>query len=167
VGVEGDQRTYAFPCAITGPQNWETIELLTAKITNRFKGKINRVSYLVAPLGYPLSRLNVRKAFLTKERISLAQEIDWTVQQEVKKAGWHSKIWQLVVVLAPLSRSPIGNGESAIIRFVESVNAMTATNPRPPWPLLETVASRILKLPNVEAVFYDPTPKPPATIEWE
>lgn len=167
VGVEGDQRTYAFPCAITGPQDWEEIERLSSQITNRFKGKINRVAYLIAPLDYHLSRLNVRKAFLTKDRISLAQEIDWIVQCEVKKAGWYSKIWQLVTVLAPLSRSPAGSGECAIIRFVQSVNAMTATNSRPPWPLLETIASKILKLPNIEAVFYDPTPKPPATIEWE
>lgn len=167
VGVEGDQRTYAFPCAITGPQNWEIIERLASQITNRFKGNINRIAYLIAPLGYPLPRLTIHRAFLSKERISLAQEIDWIVQCEVKKAGWHSKIWQLVVVLAPLGRSPAGNSESVIIRFVESVNAMTATNPRPPWPLLETIAAKILKLPNIEAVFYDPTPKPPATIEWE
>ena len=167
VGVEGDQRTYAFPYAFSGPQNWDLIEQLSLKITNRCKGKINRTLFLVSPANYSLHSISVHRAFLAGNRIAIAKQIDWITQHEVKQAGWYKKIWQIVVVLAPLSHSPAGNGECAIIRFVNSVNAMTATNSRPPWPLLEKIASELLKIKNIEAVFYDPTPKPPATIEWE
>jgi GMP synthase (glutamine-hydrolysing) len=45
---------------------------------------------------------------------------------------------------------------------------MTAEAPVIPWKVLDRVSSKILvECRNVSSVYYDLTPKPPATIEFE
>ena len=59
-------------------------------------------------------------------------------------------------------------GWPAIIRAVNTTDAMTASVPRLDWELLETVTRRVqAEVPGVSRVLYDLSPKPPATIEWE
>jgi GMP synthase (glutamine-hydrolysing) len=54
------------------------------------------------------------------------------------------------------------------IRSVETTDFLTATVSEIPWPTLEKTADEIIKnCPNVSTVYYDVTPKPPATIEME
>jgi GMP synthase (glutamine-hydrolysing) len=73
-------------------------------------------------------------------------------------------VWQFPVVLAPIS---FQNGESVILRPVNSVDGMTASFATLPVTLLQTISNNILKLGGVDAVFLDITDKPPSTIEWE
>ena len=68
-------------------------------------------------------------------------------------------------VLAPLS--PNGVGESVVLRPISTKDFMTARFSRLPRAFLEDVAARLMDLEGVEAVFYDITHKPPATVEWE
>ncbi|MCS7115571.1 MAG: ATP-binding protein [Nitrososphaerota archaeon] len=54
------------------------------------------------------------------------------------------------------------------IRAVETKDFLTAQVSAIPWKTLDKAAAEILeKCPNVSTVYYDVTPKPPATIEME
>ena len=56
----------------------------------------------------------------------------------------------------------------AVIRAVNTVDAMTATVPELDWELLKRIVDRILaEVPGICRVTYDLTPKPIGTIEWE
>jgi len=54
------------------------------------------------------------------------------------------------------------------VRSVETKNFLEAKVTEVPWPTLEKIAEEIsVKCPDVSTVYYDVTPKPPATIEME
>ena len=54
------------------------------------------------------------------------------------------------------------------VRSVQTKDFLTANVSEIPWATLEKVAEEIItKCPNVSTVYYDVTPKPPATIEME
>ena len=54
------------------------------------------------------------------------------------------------------------------VRSVQTKDFLTASVSEIPWTTLNTVAEKIIEeCPNVSTVYYDVTPKPPATIEME
>jgi GMP synthase (glutamine-hydrolysing) len=54
------------------------------------------------------------------------------------------------------------------IRSIQTKDFLTAQVSEIPWPVLSEAAEEIIgKCPNVSTVYYDITPKPPATIEME
>lgn len=54
------------------------------------------------------------------------------------------------------------------IRSVQTKNFLTAQVSEIPWTTLTTISEKIIdRCPNVSTVYYDVTPKPPATIEME
>jgi len=54
------------------------------------------------------------------------------------------------------------------IRSVQTKNFLTARVSEIPWATLDRAAEKVIKeCPNVSTVYYDVTPKPPATIEME
>ncbi|MEM0271895.1 MAG: GMP synthase [Thermoprotei archaeon] len=60
------------------------------------------------------------------------------------------------------------HGYSIVVRAVKTSDFMTADVLRPPFPLLKYLAEEILEThPDIRDVYYDVTPKPPATIEYE
>ncbi|MEM2888431.1 MAG: ATP-binding protein [Candidatus Bathyarchaeia archaeon] len=67
----------------------------------------------------------------------------------------------------------IGEGDKkqpyvVVVRAVKTEDFLKAQVAEIPWPTLQETASQILKeCPNVSSVYYDITPKPPATIEME
>jgi len=57
---------------------------------------------------------------------------------------------------------------SIVVRAVETVDFLTASVADVSWKSLEKIAGRIFEsCPTVSSVYYDVTPKPPATIEFE
>ena len=56
---------------------------------------------------------------------------------------------------------------SVIVRAVSTRDFMTAAVAPVPWKILKDIAESILKTGDVSRVYYDITPKPPATIEFE
>ena len=59
-------------------------------------------------------------------------------------------------------------GWPAIIRAVNTTDAMTATIEEIPYPLLHLITKRITAEVNgINRVLLDLTPKPVGTIEWE
>ena len=56
---------------------------------------------------------------------------------------------------------------SVIVRAVSTRDFMTAAVAQVPWKILKDIAESILKTGESSRIYYDVTPKPPATIEFE
>ena len=166
VGVQGDQRTYTSPVAlINSPRDWDWLEKESTRLTNEVRN-INRV---VLQLDSNNKDLNapyiIRGAFCSKERLDLLREADFMATQMLKENGLMEKIFQLLVILLPISKN--GKEDSLVLRPVVSEDVMTAQFARINWNLLDPLVESILGLSGIETVFYDITHKPPATFGWE
>jgi len=166
VGVQGDQRTYTSPAAlINTPRDWDWLEKEATRLTNEVRN-INRV---VLQLDSNNNDLNapyiIRGAFCSKERLDLLREADFMATQMLKENGLMEKIFQLLVILLPISKN--GKEDSLVLRPVVSEDVMTAQFARINWNLLDPLVESILGLSGIETVFYDITHKPPATFGWE
>jgi GMP synthase (glutamine-hydrolysing) len=60
-----------------------------------------------------------------------------------------------------------GGPLSILVRAVSTRDFMTAAVSSIPWKILKDIGQQILKEESVGRVYYDITPKPPATIEFE
>lgn len=164
VGVQGDSRTYKHPAVIVKWDDWGTLEKTSTELINSFP-EINRVLLLLKKKCRGIPVLLRKK--LTKERTELLKDADFIVTKIMHKEKLYNNVWQMPVVLIPISFSDNTNQESIILRPVDSKEAMTANFSRLPKKAVEKIVDELLKLKNVDAVFYDITNKPPATIEWE
>jgi len=162
VGVQGDCRTYAHPAALAGPLDWERLDRLSTDITNGISG-VNRVVLAIG--GGPLKPLASRAATLTRERLDLLREADHLAMQVLRERGMYEEIFQMPVVLLPISSD--GRKECVAVRPLESSDVMTARFYRMAEEGIREIAERILALGAIEYVFYDLTHKPPGTFEWE
>ena len=166
VGVQGDQRTYTSPAAlINTPRDWDWLEKEATRLTNEVRN-INRV---VLQLDSNNKDLNspyiIRGAFCSKERLDLLREADFMATQMLKENGLMENIFQLLVILLPISKN--GKEDSLVLRPVVSEDVMTAQFARINWNLLDPLVESLLGLSGLETVFYDITHKPPATFGWE
>ena len=154
---------------------------LLEPLRDLFKDEVRRVGKVlgIAPhfLGrhpFPGPGLAVRcLGVLTKERLDILREADAIFIEEICKAGLYDDIWQAFCALLPVrSVGVVGDvrtyGETAALRAVSSLDAMTAEWVHLPYELLDTVSRRICnEVPQINRVVLDVTSKPPATIEWE
>lgn len=76
-----------------------------------------------------------------------------------------SKLKRYSRLLYEIHYSPTGDFD-VIIRCVNSKDARTASVTNLPLPLLEKIKELLIKLPQTKCVYYDVTPKRPATIEY-
>ncbi len=112
---------------------------------------------------------------VTPQRVRLLQDIDEIVIEEIRAAGWYSRIAQAFAVLLPVRAVGVmGDGRSyedqqvAAIRCVETTDFMTADWVRLDDGLLARISSRIMnEVRGINRVVYDVSSKPPSTIEWE
>jgi len=110
---------------------------------------------------------------VTPERVSVLQDADVIVMDEVKAAGYYRKLWQAFAVLLPIKTVGVQGDKrtylnTIAIRAVSSEDAMTAHWAHLPYDLLERMSSRIInEVSGINRVVYDISSKPPATIEWE
>lgn len=108
-----------------------------------------------------------------RRKVKILQEADAILEEEMKREGLYSKLWQAFCVFLPVkSVGVMGDKrtyENVIaLRIVESLDAMTADWAKIPYPLLDRIARRIIgEIKGINRVVYDITSKPPATIEWE
>ncbi len=110
---------------------------------------------------------------VTKEKLVLLRQADAIVREELHRSGWYHKIWQAAVVLTNMRAVGVQRGRRTYdyvvgLRFVSSVDGMSADWVRVPYELLDTIGRRLLgEVEGIGRVVYDISPKPPATIEWE
>jgi GMP synthase (glutamine-hydrolysing) len=109
--------------------------------------------------------LAIHPATLTRERIALLRAADHAVTHIVRKHGLYDAIWQFPVAMLPLGYR--AGGETIMLRPVNSRDGMTADFARLPAAVIDELTASLGQLDGVDAVLYDVTNKPPATIELE
>jgi GMP synthase (glutamine-hydrolysing) len=161
VGVQGDSRTYKAALGLEGYA--EEQFLLATELINR-RSDINRVVATVASQA-PLADLVTSPCAIDAVRLERLRRADAIVRNLSFERGFEETIWQFPVVLIPCGTAEAP--DSIVLRPIDSVDGMTAKSVAMPGALLEEMASALLQVPGICAVFYDLTNKPPATIEWE
>ena len=123
---------------------------------------------------FPGPGLGVRcTGAITRDRLEAVRESDAILREEFANAGLEGKVWQYFTAVPDLKSVGIKNGKRvdewcAIIRAVNTTDAMTATIEPIPYDLLNRIVSRITtEVKGINRVLYDLTPKPTGTIEWE
>ncbi|MFX1309800.1 MAG: hypothetical protein ACFE8C_08895 [Promethearchaeota archaeon] len=94
--------------------------------------------------------------------IPLCEKGDWSYDRLVDKA---SKLKGYARILFELGANPEGKFD-VIIRSINSKDARTATVTNLPINLLRELTQKLLDFPKTKIVYFDVTPKPPATIEY-
>ncbi len=107
------------------------------------------------------------------ESCRILRQVDKIFTEELHNANLYNQIWQALAVLLPVYTVGVMGDQRtyervAVLRAVESTDAMTATWFHMPHKTLETLSNRIVnEVRGVNRVVYDISSKPPSTIEWE
>ena len=110
---------------------------------------------------------------VTREDLDVLREADAIVEEEMRRTGWYTKVWQSFAVLLPVRTVGVMGDERTYdrviaLRVVQSQDGMTADWVPLPAELLGTLSNRIInEVKGVNRVVYDISSKPPSTIEWE
>ncbi len=110
---------------------------------------------------------------ITRDRLNALREADAILREEFDNCGLAGKVWQYFISIPDIKSVGVRNemryeGWPAIIRAVNTTDAMTATIEEIPYAVLHKVTARITgEVEGINRVLYDLTPKPTGTIEWE
>ncbi len=110
---------------------------------------------------------------ITRDRLHALREADAILREEFDKCGLAEKVWQYFIAIPDIKSVGVRNelryeGWPAIIRAVNTVDAMTATIEEIPYAVLHKIVDRITsEVEGINRVLMDLTPKPVGTIEWE
>ncbi len=110
---------------------------------------------------------------ITRDRLHALREADAILREEFDNAGLAGKVWQYFISVPDFKSVGVKDGKRyegwpAIIRAVNTTDAMSATIEEVPYSLLHKITNRITsEVEGINRVLYDLTPKPIATIEWE
>ena len=110
---------------------------------------------------------------ITRDRLNALREADAILREEFDNCGLAGKVWQYFVAVPDFKSVGVRDGKRyegwpAIIRAVNTVDAMTATIEEIPYEVLHKITNRITsEVEGINRVCLDLTPKPVGTIEWE
>ena len=110
---------------------------------------------------------------ITRDRLHALREADAILREEFDKSGLAKKVWQYFIAVPDLKSVGVRVGKRyegwpAIIRAVNTTDAMSATIEEIPYALLHRITNRITaEVEGINRVLLDLTPKPVGTIEWE
>ena len=110
---------------------------------------------------------------ITKDRLEALREADAILRDEFDKCGLAETVWQYFIAIPDIKSVGVKDesryeGWPAIIRAVNTTDAMSATIEEIPYPVLHKITERITnEVEGINRVLYDLTPKPTGTIEWE
>ena len=110
---------------------------------------------------------------ITRDRLNALREADAILREEFDIAGLAGKVWQYFIAVPDLKSVGVRDGKRyegwpAIIRAVNTTDAMSATVEEIPYAVLHKITDRITaEVDGINRVLYDLTPKPCGTIEWE
>ncbi len=110
---------------------------------------------------------------ITRDRLHALREADAILREEFDNCGLAEKVWQYFIAIPDIKSVGVRDedryeGWPAIIRAVNTVDAMSATIEEIPYAVLHKITARITsEVEGINRVLYDLTPKPSGTIEWE
>ena len=110
---------------------------------------------------------------ITRDRLHALREADAILRDEFDKNGLAEKVWQYFIAVPDIKSVGVKDesryeGWPAIIRAVNTKDAMSATVEEIPYSVLHKITARITaEVEGVNRVLMDLTPKPVGTIEWE
>ena len=110
---------------------------------------------------------------ITRDRLHALREADAILREEFDLAGLAGKVWQYFIAVPDVKSVGVRDGKRyegwpAIIRAVNTTDAMSATIEEIPYSLLHKITDRIThEVEGINRVCLDLTPKPIGTIEWE
>jgi len=110
---------------------------------------------------------------ITRDRLNALREADAILREEFDNCGLNETVWQYFIAVPDIKSVGVKDdsryeGWPAIIRAVNTKDAMTATIEEIPYPILHKIVARITsEVPGINRVLMDLTPKPTGTIEWE
>ena len=110
---------------------------------------------------------------ITRDRLNALREADAILREEFDNSGLAGKVWQYFIAVPDFKSVGVRDGKRyegwpAIIRAVNTTDAMTATIEEIPYTLLHHITDRIThEVEGINRVVLDLTPKPVGTIEWE
>ena len=110
---------------------------------------------------------------ITRDRLHALREADAILREEFDKNGLAGKVWQYFIAVPDFKSVGVRDGKryegwAAIIRAVNTTDAMSATIEEIPYPLIHHITDRIThEVEGINRVMVDVTPKPVGTIEFE
>jgi len=110
---------------------------------------------------------------ITRDRLHALREADAILREEFDICGLNEKVWQYFIVVPDIKSVGVKDesryeGWPAIIRAVNTTDAMSATIEEIPYSVLHKITARITnEVEGINRVLMDLTPKPVGTIEWE
>lgn len=109
---------------------------------------------------------------VSEELLETVREADYEVAQILKKHDVYDKISQTIVALLGVKTVGVkGDGRvygySFAVRTVETADFMTVKGFYLSKEICEEITSALVRYPQIVRVFFDFTPKPPATTEFE
>ncbi len=131
-------------------------------------------AHMVDRQPFPGPGLGVRcLGAITRDRLTALREADAILREEFDICGLADKVWQYFIAVPDMKSVGVKDdkryeGWPAIIRAVNTTDAMTATIEEIPYSVLHKITARITaEVPGINRVLLDLTPKPIGTIEWE
>ena len=164
---------------VGGLPAWMTMELVEP-VKLLFKDEVRVVGEalglphsMVYRQPFPGPGLGVRcLGAITRDRLHALREADAILREEFDNNGLNH-VWQYFVAVPDFKSVGVRDGKRyegwpAIIRAVNTVDAMTATIEEVPYAVLHRVTERIThEVEGINRVCLDLPPKPIGTIEWE
>ena len=108
---------------------------------------------------------------ITKDRLNALKQADAIVREEIEKLK--VRPWQYFCVIPDMKSTGVKDGKRymgwpAVIRAVNTKDAVTAKSYEIPYKTLYKIRDRIIKeVPGINRVLWDYSDKPVSTIEWE
>jgi GMP synthase (glutamine-hydrolysing) len=174
VGVQGDGRTYSYPCILSGEgtPNWPLL-FEFARLIPKVCHNVNRVCYAFGgPAVGPYKQIT--PTLPGREALDQLRAADYIVNCALIKHGLTIKLSQVPVVSFPVdfSGNAVSSQRSIAIRTFITNDFMTGVPAEPgtdfmPLHVLKEMVDGIVKVPGISRVVYDLTAKPPGTTEWE
>jgi GMP synthase (glutamine-hydrolysing) len=109
---------------------------------------------------------------VTAERLRIARAADGIYMEELRRAKLYESVWQAGAVVTHSSHTytkgdDAGLGLVLALWAVWSVNVFTTEWAELPYEFLRRVSKRLTnEIPELAAVVYRISDKPPATVEW-
>ncbi len=152
----------------------EPVKLLFKDEVREVGRALGLPSSMVDRQPFPGPGLGVRcLGAITRDRLHALREADAILREEFDICGLAGKVWQYFIAVPDFTSVGVRNdkryeGWPAIIRAVNTTDAMTATIEEIPYDVLHKITNRITaEVEGINRVLLDLTPKPVGTIEWE